>query len=347
LFFLNASNINDISLSEGNWIYSESISIDFIEKIKSKKYKVAFVKEENIFSHGMNVLRKIISNNDIIIVVGIKEIAVSLQNAKKCNLNIKDDIISIDDIEYQFRHFDYFRDTSEVIEYNIDTNEICYKPDYYYNSELASIIVDGYNMTNMLLPYSYSARKDSDGRIWNKGYVFPYQLFEYFLKHKKEYYANMLNYIGVLKKIYSLGCIQEVSNELIESLKMHYSYSTMFSFIIPNISEQLIKMVGIEGLEEIYKFFVLNSPIHSKYELTIISIEKMEKFLKNILDGITNSENYLKVYEAHDIPCQDLAIMYFVTNMFSDIRRCIINMTIENNSWFESVCQHRKKIKIY
>ena len=73
----------------------------------------------------------------------------------------------------------------------------------------------------------------------------------------------------------------------------------------------------------------------------------MEIFLTNILKGIEDKENYSIVYQDSNIPLHEMALMYFVTNMISDIRRCVINSVIENNPWFGSICKHRETVKIY
>lgn len=347
IFFLNTKNVSKIVLSKGEWISTDTLTPEFLLDVKSDKYKMAFVKQENIFSHGMNVLRKVLFSTRTIAVVGVEKIFAALQCADECKVSIADDIITIGDTAYKFRTFSFLRDTSETMEHNINTEEICYKPDYFYSSELSPIIVKGYNLTSTMLPSLHTSRCDDEGRIWDKGFVFPYQLFNHFSTHTEEYYNNLLKYITTLERLYSLRHLTKSSDDLKTALVDHYSYSIIFSFITPNISEALRDVLGNSGLEKVYNFFVMNSPIHSKEKLTDISLAKMKIFLNNILNGIKNEENYFDVYHAHDIPSHDIALMYFVTNMFSDIRRCVINMIIESNPWFSSICLHRKKAKIY
>lgn len=347
LYFINSRNITEIILKKKDWIIADSLSPEFFEKLKENQYKVAFIKEENIFSHGMNVLRNILFNTKIIAVIGINEIYKIIQNAEECSIRVKANLIIIDDLEYKFRDFSFLRDTSEIIEYNLDTKEICYKPDYYYNSELSKIIIEGYNIMNTILPSWHSSRCDNEGRIWSKGFCFPHQFFEYFSVNTQKYYANLLNYIDILEKIFSLRYLLKETEELKQLLLCHYSYSTIFSFITPNISEKLTEHLSNEEIEKVYDFFVINSPIHNKENLTDISLEKMRIFLANILDNVDNDENYRNVYAIEDVPINDMALMYFVTNMICDIRRCVINIIIEHNDWFSSICKHRKKVKIY
>lgn len=347
LFYINEKNISEIMLEKNEWIHVENFTPELFEDLKINKYKVVFIKQQNIFSHGMNVLRKVLFDTNTMAVIGAEKVFDVLEKMDKCKLNIQDNLISIGDIEYKFRDFSFLRDTSEIIEYNMDTEEICYKPDYYYNIDLSSIIVKGYNMTEKMLPSWHMSRCDNEGRIWDKGFIFPHQFFEYFSFYTEKYYNILLEYIEVLKGIFSLRHLKKSSNELIYLLEAHYSYSIIFSFITPNISEKLKEILGNEGVEKVYNLFVMNSPIHSKEDLTDMSLEKMETFLTNILKGIQNKENYSIVYHAYDVPVSNMALMYFVTNMFSDIRRCVINIIIECNPWFGSICQHRKRVKIY
>lgn len=334
-------------LEKNEWIYVENFTLELFEDLKINKYKVVFVKQQNIFSHGMNVLRKVLFDTNTIAIIGAEKVFDELENADNCKLNIHNNSISVGDVEYRFRDFSFLRDTSEIIEYNIDTEEICYKPDYYYSIDLSPIIVKGYNMTEKMLPSRHLSRCDNEGRIWDKGFIFPHQFFEYFSSYTEKYYNSLLDYIGVLKEIYSLRYLKESSNKFIYLLEVHYSYSIIFSFITPNISEKLKEILGNDGVEKVYNFFVVNSPIHDKKNLTIISLEKMEIFLTNILKGIEDKENYSIVYQDSNIPLHEMALMYFVTNMISDIRRCVINSVIENNPWFGSICKHRETVKIY
>ena len=347
IFFLNAKDASDVLLNRGEWILSHNLTSAFLEELRLNKYKVAFVKKENIFSHGMNVLRKVLFGINTIAVVGSEGIFNVLQDADECRLSIDSDMVTVGEKSYKFREFSFLRDTSEIIEYNTDTEEICYKPDYYYSDELSPIIVKGYNMSQSMLPASHSSRCDDDGRIWNKGFAFPFQFFDYFSANRERYFANLLKYIGVLGKIYSLRYLETSSHELRRALTEHYSYSIIFSLITPNICEVLKSELGDTGIEKTYNLFVVNSPIHNKENLTEVSLEKMKKFLENILNGAANNENYFNLYHAYGMPSNDIALMYFVTNMFSDIRRCVINVIIENNSWFGSICHHREKAKIY
>ncbi len=336
-----------ICLSFGEWICTESLTQSFLQDIKNHEYKVVFISQENIFSHSMNVFRKILFQKDTIAVIGIKEIIFSLQNASSCKIDIKNDSIFIGEIEYKFKKFNYLRDTSETIEYNLDTKEICYKPDYYYNHELASIIVKGYNMTHLMLPSYHISRYDKQGRIWDKGFIFPSHFFEYYINYPRKYYSSLLEYVKVLESILFFSTSKDNSETLIDLLAIHYSYSIIFSFITPNIAEKIKNMYGDDILQKTYNAFVSVSPIHNKYQMVDKAMDQMEYYLKCILAKNTYSDNESKIYHISDNSLDSLEVMYFVTNMFSDIRRCVINITIERNPWFEKICRHRKKVKIY
>ena len=69
----------------------------------------------------MNVLRKVLFDTNTIAVIGAEKVFDVLEKMDKCKLNIQDNLISIGDIEYKFRDFSFLRDTSEIIEYNMDT----------------------------------------------------------------------------------------------------------------------------------------------------------------------------------------------------------------------------------
>ena len=88
LFFINVKTESKICLSFGEWICTESLTQNFLQDIKNNEYRVAFISQENIFSHSMNVFRKTLFQKDTIAVIGIKEILYTLQNACSCIIDI-------------------------------------------------------------------------------------------------------------------------------------------------------------------------------------------------------------------------------------------------------------------
>lgn len=347
VFFINNGNLSEISLKKDEWISVSNLNTEYLERIKSDNYKAVFLRRENIFSHAMNVLRKVIYKSSVVVAIGTEGLFDVLENADNCIINISDNIITINDNDYVFKDFSFSRDASEIMEYNLDTDEICYKPDYYYNEELSYIVVNGYNMARNLLPAFHSSRSDYQGRIWNKGFIFPHQFYDYYSVHTDEFYNHLRDYVFVLEKIFSLRHLNTKEEEFSYAISKHYSYSIIFSFITPIVSEKVVAVLGNDELEKVYNVFVVNSPIHSKDNLTDTSLKNMKDFLTGVIGGTPNKENYFNVYHAFDMPSHNSALMYFVANMLSDIRRCVINVTTESNNWFKAIYKHRKKPEIY
>jgi hypothetical protein len=347
IFFINSKKASVLSLTKGDWICGSDLNPEFLNAAKDERIKAVFIKHENIFSHIMNVLRKIVLGTDNLVIVGIEKIYENLKNGSMIKIDVKNDSITIDNTIYRFRKFNCLKDASEVIEYNLNTSEICYKPNYFYNAELLPIIIEGFNLSYKYLHNPHTARSDDDGRIWNSGFIFPSQFFDYYLNNIDLYYKILLDYVSVLETIFSFKDLNGENEKLTRALILHYSYSNVFLFIMPNISEYMKKYFGESEFELTYNMFVLNSPIHNKFKLTGDALTKIGLFLTNILSGMEANKNFQQVYSLNYAPRNNIALMCFVTNMLSDIRRCVININIGKNKWLESICRHRKIVKIY
>ena len=161
------------------------------------------------------------------------------------------------------------------------------------------------------------------------------------------YYFSLYNYTQILEKLLHSKRIEAPTESFTVLLSQHFSYSMIFSFTTPNISEELKRESGTGFLELVYTRFVENSPIHDKTKNTESSLKKLQLFFENKFSNICNSDNFRAVYNIGDVMWSDLACMFFVNNMISDVRRCVVNSIIEINLWFASICNHRKKPKLY
>lgn len=342
------------AFSNNEWIISESINKELLDSIAQNKYRLILLKTGNIFSHEMNVLRKFINGKESIkVLLGAQEILHIIQSAMHCSIDINKHIIIIDNISYQFGEFDYFLESSEIIEYDIMEASICYKPDYYYNEELSRIIAEGFTKSGKELLdinefYSYS---DSQNRVWSKGNAWPYIIMQKVSQNPDGFYNHILKYLNVLSGISKLSKnINTTKDQLVPLLIEHYKYSLLFSFLIPYLSGYVIAKENTKQLEKVYSLFAENTPLQNKQALTDITIEKMTHILKMVHESNTSCENaintVLKLEKTIEIETS-VDAFYFITNMISDLRRCVINILIENNTWFASICKHRKKPSIY
>lgn len=345
--FLNAGVRTSLTLTSKEWLYAAELTPEFMQDIKNAEVKALFIQQQNIFSHAVNVLRKVLFDTNTIAVMGAEAIIEQLKQSSFIEVNIAESKIIISDTIYCFRSFDYLKDTSEILEYNLDSLEICYKPDYYYNKELAEIIINGYHRAETILPVHQRARRKEDGRIWNLGFMYPHQIFEYYKNNQKMYYSSLYDYTQILEKLLHSKRIEAPTESFTVLLSQHFSYSMIFSFTTPNISEELKRESGTGFLELVYTRFVENSPIHDKTKNTESSLKKLQQLFENKFANICNSDNFRVVYNIGDVIWSDLACMFFVNNMISDVRRCVINSIIESNLWFASICNHRKKPKLY
>lgn len=352
LYGLGFGEGKEISFQKGEWIIAESVSPSLIRQICNNEVSLVFLNNTNIFSHEMNVIRKIIhSNRNTRIISGASSIFSILQEAKECVIKLKENSIIIQDTIFIFNEFDYYKDSSELLEYDIDNDCICFKPDYYYHKELADLVSAGFSKagSELFKSVTFSAYADNDNRIWCSGGYFPHALMSSFERDYMQYFQELLQYTSVLKSIYCLSQGKQINGELKQLLVDHYKFSLLFSFSVPYFTKMLDVKYGSERVETIYSIFVQNTPLQNKEFLTDSAIEKMNSFLlqiialpndfKEIMNNVYDVD-YVESYSVEDI-------LFFTANMMSDLRRCVINILISKNGWFASICGHRKKVEVF
>lgn len=344
LYYNSNKEISDkIYLKKADFIVAESITGDLLKKISVNNYKVVFIGSENVFSHSMNVLRKVIATKDLVIIVGVNCILDKIRNSIESTLYLKDNKIVLDSDEYIFQRFDFTIDTDEEIEYNIFSQKLCYKPNYYYNMELAEIIRKGFDNSAIKMKKYSKTLISKDGRIWNYGIGFPREIFCKIQMDLGNYYKLLLEYLDVLQNLTVFFHINHKDERLVQLLIQHFSYSTLFSFDLTRISAALYEEVKTENkFEQYYERFSFISPIADKNILTAKEIKRAKKCLSFLVCGQT--KKFVQLYpEFEGLVITDTVILFFMMHLFSDIRRCVIGMLIENNDWFASICTHKKR----
>lgn len=321
----------------------ECITPQLIECVKTIDAGFIFIGEENIYSHNMNVLRRIILGKNINIIIGVMPIFESLSGCTQCYVKLKDNTIVLDGIEYVFQPFEISKDSDEIIEYNTKQKTICYKPQYCYSSELAEIVRKGFDLSKVTVRRYSRTKLDEKRRIWNEGIGFPGQIYSYAIEHTAEYYCTLSEYVDVLVRLMEFSKTNAYSKELEDVLIQHFSYSTIFSFTLAKVSNDLACRISDASLlEKCYTAFSISSPINSKYTQTVPVLDKLKPFLKELADG---NIDVIPVFfpEFSEIPVSQTLAMFLTMHIFSDVRRCVISMLIENNSWFKSICTHKRK----
>ena len=249
----------------------------------------------------------------------------------------------MDDIEYIFSKFDFGTDTDEEIEYNIVSKYICYKPDYYYNKILAEIIRKGFEQSKVQTQGHLSSVISEKRRIWNYGIGFPREIYLKLISNQKYFYTSLLEYIDILQNIRKFCCTKKKNEELVDLLVRHFSYSTIFSFCLTNASLSLYHELKDNQLfEKCYEAFTLITPITDKKNLTDKELNRMKKCLHYLL--LNRKDKFITVYpEFEGIQITTEVIVFFIMHLFSDVRRCVIGELVEENSWFASICTHKKR----
>lgn len=344
VYVINPRNMRSVDMEYGEWITSPKIDIELEKKLRSNKVSCVFLKEQNVFAHYMNRFRSILKATDTIALVGVDELITILDAAQKCRLDFTNYNICIDGVAFGLNSMDLHDNVSEIIEYNLDSGEICYKPDYYYDERLARIIVQGYNRIPDIFQKPHRAVFLSDRRIWSLGFVFPSDFFELFANNKSSYYKLMDQYCKVLKMLL-WSCKEPLDmDSLIANLVPHYTYSIIFSLIAPNIVKKMVEhdiIIAIAAVSD-------NTPFQetvgweSMKEILDISLENLSLFLASLQAEVSPSKSYCEIYKKERDFDNPWVAMLFVTNLLQDVRRGVINEVRRNYSWFEAICGHRK-----
>lgn len=319
------------------------ITPQLIECVNQIDSGFIFIGEENIYSHNMNVLRKLIRGKNISVIIGVTPVFELLSVCSKCHVNLKNNTIVLDDGEYIFQPFEISKDSDEIIEYNTKQKTICYKPQYCYSSELAEIVRKGFDFSQVTVQGYSQTKLDEKRRIWNEGIGFPGQIYSYAIEHTAEYYSTLSEYVDVLVRLMEFSKTNIYSKELEDVLIQHFSYSTLFSFTLAKVSNDLACRISDASLlEKCYTAFSISSPINSKYTQTVPVLNKLKPFLRKIADGKVEAISEF-FPEFSGIPISETLAMFLTMHVFSDVRRCVISILIENNSWFKSICTHKRK----
>ena len=341
----------DVCFTKDEWKITNTISNELIKNIVDGRYRLVFLQEENIFSHEMNILRKAITINNTKIIIGAQVLYPILSHSKCLVIDTYSQRLKIDETVYQFKNYNYYAETSELLEFDTDDKAICYRPDYYYHREFASIVAEGYtkSIRELIGDINSYAKYKSDGRVWCVNGLFPSDLTKFFIKNPVLYFENIGTYVSILKEIYGIAVENKNSENLRGLLVNHFKYSLMFSFSLPYLTQTVIDEEGVSKMEKVYSLFVKNSPIQDKESLTKNTLYNMEALIGNVCNkskGLTDAfqPDFIEVID-DDFTTHDL--LFFVANMTSDLRRCVINLLIENNDWFKSICGHRRKHCVY
>lgn len=332
-----------IDVPIGSRYIFESVTPQLIQRVKEIDVGYVFIGNENIYSHNMNVLRRAILGKCINIIIGVQPILDALTDCTRCVLQLGKHTIVLDDAEYVFQPFEISKDSDEIIEYNTKQQTICYKPQYCYSRELAEIVRKGFDLSKFVVQGYSRTVIDEKRRIWNEGIGFPHQVYYYAIEHSAEYYRTLSEYVDVLASLMEFSKTDAYSQELENTLVQHFSYSTLFSFTLSKISNDLAcKISDASLLEKCYTAFSITSPINNKYTQTKPVLNELKPFLEELADGNIDA---IPVFfpEFSELPVSQTLAMFITMHMFSDVRRCVISMLIENNSWFKSVCTHKRK----
>ena len=347
-FVLNAKGLKCQGYSSVEWVIEDEISIPLISEIKSGKYSLFFLKYTNVFSHSMNVLRKLVRDNNVVVVVGIDNIKCELEKAKCCDIIVNSRMIILDNTtKYTFDQFNYEKETSEEIAYSFKNKSVSYKPNFCYSSELAKIIIQGFNLADGFFTKDNVFWQDRQGRIWGKGDIFPSRIAHYYIKNEFEFYQRLATYMDALSALFCDRYVGKYTTDIEKNLVLHFRYSLLFSFSLATYSESVAKEGEANRVEDIYNIFINLTPISDRQNLLSNALFKMKAFLNNILIGKAVCDNFFQVYGLKDTYLSKVELVFFVASMVSDIRRCVIDTLIENNDWFAHICSHRSISDIY
>lgn len=346
VYVYNSKDTLCINMRCGEWITADKVDFELENKLKAGKYRCIFLKEQNVFAHYMNRLRSLSKGTNSIVVIGVDNLMEDLDIAQTCRLDIEYNKIWIDGVETYLNTLDLYSNVSEIMEYNLDKKEMCYKPDYYYDAKLAGIIVQGYNEVSDFIQKPHVAVFRNDRRIWNSGFVFPSDFFELFSADQKWYYELMEQYCEVLFSLLDSCKTTLESDELTKRLIPHYTYSILFSLIAPDIVTKMTRCDIITSIAAVSETTPFKEKVHKEEMKQILktSLENLGLYLVSLKRGKDSGRSFNDIYNVETFSDNPWVAMLFVTNLLQDIRRGVVNEVRRKYSWFEKICGHRKKV---
>lgn len=334
-----------IDMKYGEWITTDKVDFELEKKLTEGKYHCVFLKEQNVFAHYMNRFRNLLKVTNTIAIMGVDNLIEELDSAQTCRLDILHDKIWMDGVEVQFDSMNLYSNVSEIMEYNLDTEEICYKPDYYYDVRLAEIIVQGYNKVSNFIQKPHVAVFRNDRRIWSSGFVFPSDFFKLFSFNQDRYYELMGQYCEILISLLSSCETTLKPDNVIEYLIPHYTYSIIFSLIAPNIVTKMVECDIMTAITAVSDNTPFQEKVHTedRREILSVSLENLSSYLISLRKGLDSDKSYNEIYKMGNFSDNPWVAMLFVTNLLQDIRRGVVNEVRRRYSWFDEICGHRKK----
>jgi hypothetical protein len=323
---------------------TEKASAKIVAKIRDGQLGLVLLAHENPFSHMANVLRQCASASNSVVMVGRGEHLSLAQAATTISIDPEKLTLTVDDTCFSYQIVSQYDSADELLAYDAETNELCYKPSYYYAEELGQIIADGFATSGTLHGQSTEARLDSRGRIWSIGIGWPVEIAERTVSHPVAFYSAMLDYLQILKTLLMAGNEASVLRPV---LIRHFAYSTLFSFSVPSLSRFLMVKSGEATVSIVTSWAADDSPIRERACLTLVAMNRLTEILQELVAGNARPSVFGDRKNEMICPASAASVVFYISLLISDIRRCVISNLQDQSGWFSEICTHRPRETAY
>ncbi len=267
--------------------------------------ELIFTKYDGTSSHFLNVLKYYALSHNTIIIFGN-----SITNITKClsdgiAIEISESCITI----YGEQTCIFKRDNgispafSSNICYNTATNEICFRPQKIYSSEMGNLI----SCAQQTVDFSTIYKK---GRLWTKMRISTCSMVDFYLKSFNEYLQLNKIYIDCLEKILNSNKCRELDKTMIIEF---YRYSPYVGYFL-NVVTKKVSFKNKDAYDAI--------TIHTSNVFNLSMADKEAMHTLNTLRELINDEHSFNDYFAHyKFVSSNENKMLFIVSLLSDIRR--------------------------
>lgn len=346
-FFLGSAPRGLVHFDSSSTRVVETVGPDTVRGVRDGSIRLLLLSAENPFSHMSNVLRRAALSSGGIVMVGRGPHLSALHEGADVTIDADMSLIIVGSTPFCYVAATGVDSARESIAYNLDTRELCYRPDYYYSNELGSIVAAGFESSGKHTGQSTAARMDEFGRVWVKGVGWPDDISHRILSSPAWYYKLLLEYANLLIEL-SKQSIMVDWNEFSSDLVRHFSYSAVFSFVTPSLAKHVVETEGATVLRAITSQYAMISPIADRRQSTPAALRAFSELLCILLtDGIPSKQFQDYFDDELWLTVRRGALLLFVTMYISDIRRCVVRNLQDDNEWFASICTHRARTDAY
>jgi hypothetical protein len=332
-----------------------------ISALSEGQLRGAILGYESAFSHLANVLRVITLRRGSkgAYVLGVGELWKAIARGKQCVVFPAERRVDVDSMSYRLpSRGRYIADDVAIRAGQPDL--VCYKPFYFYATELAQLVARGYEvLAQTILHCECKTTVDDCGQVWVQGIGLPVSLANWALANRDEFLERVEEYAEVLKRMLVWpGSAEnpsgEGSVELRKVLVTHYSYSPLVTFPVARLAELLGQhSYPQRDFDDLARFIAQIAPTANDRITVAAALEYAICLVRYVRQARKKSKlSYLdlalpgSLKIGRNILRTSISDLLLLTGVYSEVRRSVVSALRRSSPWFQRITRHRERIDI-